>query len=209
MLRRLLTLASAVSLVLCAASAYFWWRTARDGMGGVELRAPGLAAEAFCSANGLDVTVTRAWPGPTGARADWGTAGAEATPRPVQSYRAGTPTEWRWLGLGGERGAVSYLVGPDGRVRELTDREFFGRPLADDLRWSDPLPYWAVADAPPWLGVAAAAPLPVAWLAVRLTRSVRGRRLAGKCRSCGYDLRATPGRCPECGTVPADEASRV
>ena len=41
--------------------------------------------------------------------------------------------------------------------------------------------------------------LPALWLAGFLRR--RRRAAAGLCPGCGYDLRGTPGRCPECGTA--------
>ena len=54
---------------------------------------------------------------------------------------------------------------------------------------------------PFWFLAAAFLAMPLARL-VRLARS-RRRTRGGLCATCGYDLRASPGRCPECGTSTA------
>jgi len=60
----------------------------------------------------------------------------------------------------------------------------------DETVWGLAIPYW---------------PFFLALLAVASRRTTvhwmrRRRALSGRCVVCDYDLRATPGRCPECGT---------
>jgi hypothetical protein len=62
------------------------------------------------------------------------------------------------------------------------------RPV--NLGWQLTIPDWMI------LGLTAV--LPWRWFVL----AMRGRKRPGFCGKCGYDLRATPERCPECGAVP-------
>jgi hypothetical protein len=66
-----------------------------------------------------------------------------------------------------------------------------------DSREDPGVRWWAVV-FPLWLPTIFFALLPLARLALSIRRRRRNRK--GRCKNCGYDLRATPERCPECGT---------
>lgn len=54
---------------------------------------------------------------------------------------------------------------------------------------------------PYWLVALLAMMLPLAYVPKLLPRLTQRHR-DNLCRACGYDLRATPDRCPECGKIP-------
>jgi hypothetical protein len=84
--------------------------------------------------------------------------------------------------------------------RSVSVKEFDGRLASRSSAVA--VPYWALMLA----GLA----YPAARLATMGGRRRRRRLAAGLCVNCGYDLRASAGRCPECGNIqPAAASSKV
>jgi hypothetical protein len=62
--------------------------------------------------------------------------------------------------------------------------------------------------APVWFVTGACVVDIAAIVLLTLHRRRWRRRSTGTCARCGYDLRATPTRCPECGMIPAGHAAQ-
>ena len=191
MKRRLLNLLTALSLLLCAAVCVLWVRS-RNGYDVILFGGGGGRLFKVCSDHdGVTVVTLRHWPHAEPVR--W-LRGQFDTHEYEFNYSASCrqwtgDSLWEWefplLGVS----AAGWLA-PD----EPAARKPFS--LVNDVpARSVQVPHGLIA-------LAFAAPA-AALAALRVIRRARRRRTAARshCSRCGYDLRATPDRCPECGTA--------
>jgi hypothetical protein len=190
--RRLYNLAAAVSLVLCVATVALW-------------------ARSYCAADGREVTLKV-----TDAQ------NASVTRRSVilSSFRGSMDGTYLWfmgpkVSRAGAGRRIDWSVDawtnqpqdvipvhdPAERWRASAYRSLMGFGYSQGGRHGERslsffVPHWALA--------ALAASVPSLWWLGRRRRRISQRD--GLCPTCGYDLRATPDRCPECGMAAATTA---
>jgi hypothetical protein len=109
-------------------------------------------------------------------------------------------SQWDWGPFHGSVGKVCVVIKSDGaadwNAPMLATLESLG-----SRQLSQPMQFWAVS-VPLWLLVVVFGILPgirvIRMIFARIKR--HGAQQKGHCTQCGYDLRASKDRCPECGT---------
>jgi hypothetical protein len=189
-LRLLLNLLTASAAFLCLAAALPFVQPA-DSIFDVGVARPG-AGDRYRGAGLASVRV--------GADARYVVIGVVATSDPldVWSFRLvrneGNSLRWTW-------GAMLAASFTEGHVWQSDRFGCFGfGHRVDEGPGTQGVNSWAIM-VPHWFPSPLFAVLPTVRVAGLIRRRRRNR--AGRCVTCGYDCRATPERCPECGTVPA------
>ena len=200
MRRKFFNLLSALSLLLCAATVVLWVRSynvsdiVRRDFRRISINTQsGHSVELRSAGGGLTVT----------------TAAYHNSDPDLRLWR--TPlisAEVSWAWTADEKPIYPQLV-PTGLSRSWSNAGFAWMECSFRTSWfiaydeqSALVPYWFVA-----MG---ATVIPLLRLSRVLTsRRQFARRRGERCRLCGYDLRATPDRCPECGTPVAPSSNAI
>jgi hypothetical protein len=192
MTRRFMTLASAISLLLCVATTFLWTKTWNDDFG-----------------SSKDYITLK----------DEGGGSWSITGWLLMSF-GGRIGAGRFTGLG-DRGWTDSAdearsgfgqIMAYGPVGQWHERIYNEKPLTDHLGFilsrgtlrlsHEKVTVWhTYVTLPHWALIAAFLVLPLLWInRFRINRRNSKRVLAGHCRRCNYDVRASEDRCPECGT---------
>jgi hypothetical protein len=193
MLRKLFTLAAAVSAVLCVAVGVLWVRSDsvydRLSFG----RRGGRYVLAVSGARNAWVALAGDWDADEPLAVGSDPKSGPNTYIASVVWNVGGIRTWTMPGIEIESG-TGWLATPSRRVvitayppQRLTGARVW---------WGWPFLTFAF--------------LPVCWFSVRAPAVLRRRhrRSHGLCTACGYDLRASPDRCPECGAAPEQAAAR-
>lgn len=194
--RRLLTCLSALSLILCVGTAVLWVRSYRTTSAIVKTRH--YASESGSAGGHTTIEsrrgeITWTW-------YEWSQPGAYSGQHQIPGLRfmeseAKPRKDDLWLycwerSIDPHRVWRSYMLFGCGFHSEWYDDEISDGLVVTTVYRAASVPYWIVA-----LIFAA-----LTSLLLRRQWKLRQVRM-GCCPTCGYDLRATPERCPECGRV--------
>jgi hypothetical protein len=193
--------------LLVAMGVGWLWRESRQGRGySVEFALARRCVEAGSSANSGQRIWLRAlwrWPGSPSLR-----VGSDSDFHTLPFYELVARSQTRqWLGLEGESGDLMLAVRPDTGEPIRWRRELMFTRLS--ARSSQPVAFCTIRNIPHPAIIGATMMAPLVWAGTRWrhARQLRRRRRLGLCLACGFDLRRSPARCPECGAVAASKGA--
>jgi hypothetical protein len=198
-LRRLFNLAAAVSLALCVATAVMWRRSCRvnDEVQREVVQVTGQPGQIFASPGVYSSVLSR-----LGSHVGGMYVATTKYESSAWDAEVGLRANTCYVNNGEERDGIHYTLegqfeaaGVIQLIRPNWRRLGFDWGAVDG---PDGLARYAVV--PYWIIVALLLALPAKLLIQRLRR--RKLQAADRCTSCGYDLRATPQRCPGMRTSP-------